>query len=36
MQYLMEEHKLDDARRAVQDEAFRNELYKSMEFDMHK
>ncbi len=28
MQYLMEEHKLDDARRAVQDEAFRNELYK--------
>lgn len=28
MQYLMDEHKLDDARRAVQDEAFRNELYK--------
>ena len=28
MQCLMEEHKLDDARRAVQDEAFRNELYK--------
>ena len=28
MQYLMNEHKLDDARRAVQDEAFRNELYK--------
>ena len=28
IQYLMEEHKLDDARRAVQDEAFCNELYK--------
>lgn len=28
IQYLMDEHKLDDARRAVQDEAFRNELYK--------
>ena len=28
MQCLMEEHKLDDALRAVQDEAFRNELYK--------
>lgn len=28
MQCLMEEHKLDDARRAVQDEAFCNELYK--------
>ena len=28
MQCLMEEHKLDDARRAVQDEAFLNELYK--------
>ena len=28
MQCLMEGHKLDDALRAVQDEAFRNELYK--------
>ena len=28
MQYLMDEHKLDDVRRAVQDEAFCNELYK--------
>lgn len=27
IQYLMDEHKLDDARRAVQDEAFRSELY---------